>query len=70
MDLSTFFENCKAAGFNHAGSRFGAIALEPAHKEVLLYNVGTSKLEQRLISSLPRFPVDSIVSEMRYVGCF
>lgn len=45
------FENCKAARFNHAGSRFGAIALESAHKEVLLYDVGTSKLEQRLSDS-------------------
>nr|XP_024375694.1 DDB1- and CUL4-associated factor homolog 1-like isoform X2 [Physcomitrium patens] len=42
------FDGCKAARFNHAGSRFGAIAVESAHKEVLLYDVGSYKLEQRL----------------------
>lgn len=46
------FESCKAARFNHAGSKFGAIALESVHKEVLLYDLGSYKLEQRLSDSL------------------
>ncbi|CAM6107327.1 unnamed protein product [Calypogeia fissa] len=45
------FEGCRAARFNHSGSRFGAVGLESSQKEVLLYDVGTCKLEQRLSDS-------------------
>ncbi|KAL2611569.1 hypothetical protein R1flu_023261 [Riccia fluitans] len=42
------FDGCRAARFNHSGSRFGAVGLESPQKEVLLYDVATCKLEQKL----------------------
>lgn len=45
------FESCRAARFNHSGSRFGAVGLDSSQKEVLLYDVSTCKLEQRLSDS-------------------
>ncbi|XP_024402964.1 DDB1- and CUL4-associated factor homolog 1 isoform X1 [Physcomitrium patens] len=61
------FDSCKAARFNHAGSRLGAITCESPHKAVLLYDVGSYRLEQRLSDSsisqsgLPRSHTQSIV---------
>ncbi|OAE22990.1 hypothetical protein AXG93_1231s1020 [Marchantia polymorpha subsp. ruderalis] len=47
------FDICRAARFNHSGSRFGAVGLESPHKEVLLYDVATCKLEHRLSDNSP-----------------
>ncbi|KAJ7515195.1 hypothetical protein O6H91_22G005000 [Diphasiastrum complanatum] len=45
------FEGCKAARFNHTGSRFGAITLDSSPREVMLYDVNSGKLEQKLSDS-------------------
>lgn len=44
------FDGCRSARFNHSGSMFAAISTESA-REVLLYDVQTGKLEQRLSDS-------------------
>lgn len=50
------FDGCKAARFNHTGSQFGAIGIDTSQKEVLLYDVGSGKLEQRLSDSVVGLP--------------
>ncbi|KAH9322089.1 hypothetical protein KI387_016728 [Taxus chinensis] len=45
------FENCRAARFNHSGSMFAAISLDTSRREIRLYDVQSSKLEQTLSDS-------------------
>eukprot|EP00252_Welwitschia_mirabilis_P017926 TRINITY_DN399_c0_g1_i4.p1 TRINITY_DN399_c0_g1~~TRINITY_DN399_c0_g1_i4.p1 ORF type:complete len:1932 (+),score=442.82 TRINITY_DN399_c0_g1_i4:211-6006(+) len=48
------FENCRAARFSHSGGMFAAISTDPSHREILLYDVQSCNLEQRL-SDNPSF---------------
>eukprot|EP01018_Ginkgo_biloba_P013118 Gb_32239 [translate_table: standard] len=53
------FEGCRAARFNHMGSMFAAISLDSSRREILLYDVQTCKLEQKLSDtcSFPPGPI-------------
>ncbi|KAG6706329.1 hypothetical protein I3842_07G218400 [Carya illinoinensis] len=42
------FEGCKAARFSNSGSIFAALTVEPAPREILLYNIQTCQLESKL----------------------
>ncbi|ERN08575.1 hypothetical protein AMTRI_Chr11g155380 [Amborella trichopoda] len=51
------FEGCKAARFSHGGTVFGAVSAESARREVLLYDVQTFNLEQKLTDTSVSPPV-------------
>lgn len=45
------FEGCKAARFSKSGNIFAALSLEPARREILLYNIQTCQVETTLSDS-------------------
>ncbi|KAE8056460.1 hypothetical protein FH972_013233 [Carpinus fangiana] len=42
------FEGCKAARFSKSGNSFAALSLEPARREILLYDIQTCQVETTL----------------------
>lgn len=60
------FEGCKAAQFSHSGAMFAALSTESSQREVRLYDVQTSKLDQKLTdtSTTPSGPVRGHVQSL------
>ncbi|GLT57402.1 hypothetical protein SLA2020_303770 [Shorea laevis] len=44
------FEGCKAARFSKSGNIFAALSLEPAQREILLYNIQTCQVDNQHMS--------------------
>eukprot|EP00268_Persea_americana_P023990 TRINITY_DN2349_c0_g1_i1.p1 TRINITY_DN2349_c0_g1~~TRINITY_DN2349_c0_g1_i1.p1 ORF type:complete len:1971 (-),score=467.70 TRINITY_DN2349_c0_g1_i1:409-6321(-) len=60
------FDGCKAAQFSHSGAMFAALSTESSQREVRLFDVQTSNLDQKLTdtSTTPSGPVRGHVQSL------